>query len=249
MSEVPFLEDVGNASGGTELSVPRSLPSSSGVGLGEVARRGIWCRWVTGPPASTVTSAGDSEAGDWRSGLHSTSSGGVGRDSPPDVGGVEIPNFFNDWDGLHLDRLISDLPSLEPAGLISVPQHSSEDLVRAAGLMDRAVQTDAPSGHEKGVQVSPVVTGLPPTPVGLLYQEIAGKVLEWNRMEMGELAARLIAESGRVLPAADRILLEVTVCSMIVGMRTLARDLQDQYERFRQHSYETGSERGEVSHR
>ena len=239
VSEVPFPDDVGSASGGTELSVSRSPPSTSGVGMGEVAGRRIWCRRVTGPPASAVTSGRDSKAGDWRSGLPSTSSVGVGRVSPPDVGGVEAPSFFDDWDELHLDRLISDPPSLEPAGLIPVPRPSSEDLVRAAEFMDRVAQTGPPSRHDKGVQASPVVVGLLPTPVGLLYQELADKVLEWDRMETGELVGRLIAESGRDLPAADRILLEVTVASMIVGMRTLARNLQDQYERFRQITHET----------
>ena len=138
-----------------------------------------------------------------------------------------------------MDWLISDLPSLEPSGLVPVPRHSSEGMVRSAGLTDRAVQRDVPSLHEKGVKISLVVTGLPPTPVGLPYQKIAGKVLKWNCLETGDLAARLIVELGHVLPEANWVLLEGTVTSMSVGMRTLARDLQDQYERFRRSSHET----------
>ena len=236
---MPFPDDVGSASEGTELSVPRSPPSTSGVGVGEVAGRQIWCRRVTGPPASAVASGRVLEAGDGLSGLPSTSTVGVGRASPPGVGSVEAPSFFDDWDELHLDRLISDLPILEPAGLLPVPRPSSEELVRAAEVMNRAAQTDAPSRHDKGVQASPVVVGLFPTPVGLLYQDVADRVLAWDRMETGEIVDRLIVESGRDLPAADRILLKVTVASMIVGMRTLARNLQDQYERFLQITHET----------
>ena len=95
---------------------------------------------------------------------------------------------------------------------------------------DREVQTEEPARHASGIEVSPLCSGLMPPPIGFSYNQIATKVLEWDRLNTDEVVGHLLVESGEMETETDRCQLEVIMASCIVGMHTFACGLQDRYE-------------------
>ena len=91
---------------------------------------------------------------------------------------------------------------------------------------DQGAQTEEPARHAIGIQVSPLCFGLMPRPIGFSYDQIAAKVLEWDRLTTGDVMERLLVESGEKVSETDRPQLEGIVASCIIGMRTFARGLQ-----------------------